>query len=353
MAPYPHSVLHLVVSDAFAGVERYVADVAAETARRGLEVTVAGGDPGRMREALEGADVRLLPVTRLPQAVRTARRHPAAVIHAHMTAAEMAALPALLGRRIGFVTTRHFAAGRGSSPSARLAGRLVAWRADAEIAPSRFIAARAGASCLVLPSGVPEADVAPVRAKRVLVAQRLEAEKRSEDAIHIWTASGLAEQGWRLVVAGDGADRVRLQDLARALAPESVDFVGWVPLRSWLDEGGILLAPRPDEPFGLSVLEAMARGLPVVTPAAGGPLETIGPVDRRFLYPVDDLESGAERLHTLALNPQLANDYGLRLRAHQRAHLTVALHVDRLLDVYAEALRRRRGEEYVSRGLRR
>ena len=44
---------------------------------------------------------------------------------------------------------------------------------------------------------------------------------------------------------------------------------------------GVLLAPRPDEAFGLSVVEAMARGLPVVAAGSGAHLETVGSVAGR------------------------------------------------------------------------
>ena len=44
---------------------------------------------------------------------------------------------------------------------------------------------------------------------------------------------------------------------------------------------GVLLAPRTDEAFGLSVVEAMARGLPVVAAGSGAHLETVGSVPGR------------------------------------------------------------------------
>ena len=53
-------VFHIVATNRFAGVERYVSDTAAETARRGWGVAVVGGDATRMTEAL-GASVRWAP----------------------------------------------------------------------------------------------------------------------------------------------------------------------------------------------------------------------------------------------------------------------------------------------------
>ncbi len=58
---HPLHVVHAVRSDAFAGVERYVATVAAELASRGHRVTVIGGDPPSMQTAIgAGHDVTVV-----------------------------------------------------------------------------------------------------------------------------------------------------------------------------------------------------------------------------------------------------------------------------------------------------
>ncbi len=46
---------HVVVTDNFAGVERYVCQVANGLADRGHRVDVIGGEPGRMRSELDPA----------------------------------------------------------------------------------------------------------------------------------------------------------------------------------------------------------------------------------------------------------------------------------------------------------
>ena len=51
----PLSVAHVVVTDAFAGVERYVCQVAEELDRRGHRLSAIGGDPVRMRSELPDA----------------------------------------------------------------------------------------------------------------------------------------------------------------------------------------------------------------------------------------------------------------------------------------------------------
>ncbi len=54
----PLSVAHVVVTDAFAGVERYVCQVAGELAGRGHRVLTVGGDQLRMRAELPAASTR-------------------------------------------------------------------------------------------------------------------------------------------------------------------------------------------------------------------------------------------------------------------------------------------------------
>ena len=57
--PWHLSVVQVVRSDAFAGVERYMCQVANGLAARGHHLTVIGGDPGRMRAELsEPVDYR-------------------------------------------------------------------------------------------------------------------------------------------------------------------------------------------------------------------------------------------------------------------------------------------------------
>ena len=68
------------------------------------------------------------------------------------------------------------------------------------------------------------ADREPV----VLVAQRLEPEKRTDVALRAWAASGLADRGWRLQIAGDGAERDDLECSwpTHFRIEDSVDFLG-------------------------------------------------------------------------------------------------------------------------------
>ncbi|WP_428956038.1 glycosyltransferase [Streptomyces sp. cg35] len=83
----------------------------------------------------------------------------------------------------------------------------------------------------------------------------------------------------RLVVAGDGPLRTRLEQRARARRLP-VDFLGHVADRDALAAlqatADVCLAPGPAETFGLAALEALACGTPVVVSASSALPEVVG-----------------------------------------------------------------------------
>jgi glycosyltransferase involved in cell wall biosynthesis len=83
--------------------------------------------------------------------------------------------------------------------------------------------------------------------------------------------------GQRLVVVGKGPEEVRLRKLASGL--RNVEFLGWRSdddIRS-LYQGCVALVFAGEEDFGLTPVEAMACGRPVVAYYKGGVTETVTP----------------------------------------------------------------------------
>jgi glycosyltransferase involved in cell wall biosynthesis len=332
-------VAHVIVTDRFAGAERYVCSVANETASRGWTTTVVGGNPARMRDMLE-RDVRWLPGARPAQSLlsllRAGRQD---VCHAHMTYAESVALTARAIHRAPVVSTRHFAARRGATRSGRLLAPWIGSGLTRQIAISEFVAE----SIECRPDAVVENGVPPspllwnVHNRVVLVMHRLEEEKDTLTALRAWHASNLAEEGWTLRVVGDGSQRGDLDDWVRANAVTDVTFAGWKQAVSEEFAGaGLFLAPAPAEPLGLGVLEAMAAGVPVVAAAGGGHLETVGLLpDARLFRPLDPI-SAAEALRSFVSDDarRAASERG---REIVETKYSIARHVDRLLREYAEA----------------
>lgn len=79
-----------------------------------------------------------------------------------------------------------------------------------------------------------------------------------------------------LLLIGEGPERMRVAHSAAVSAPDRVHFHPHVVDRGALCEltagADIFVHPNPREPFGIGPLEAMALGVPVVLPAAGGVL---------------------------------------------------------------------------------
>jgi glycosyltransferase involved in cell wall biosynthesis len=218
---------------------------------------------------------------------------------------------------------------------ARWVGRWIARRIDAEIAISEFVNRSLGGRALVLHNGVPDAEASLGDAKTVIVAQRLEAEKDTWTALRAWRLSGLAEEGWRLVVAGSGSDAEPLASMVRQEAILGVAFVGHLSdLGGAFRSASVLLATAPSEPFGLTVVEAMAAALPVVAADGGAHRETVGASSPEMLFAPGDAVSCARQLRRLAESPSLRREVGRRNQTLQRDRFVLDLHVSALLDLY-------------------
>jgi L-malate glycosyltransferase len=98
-----------------------------------------------------------------------------------------------------------------------------------------------------------------------------------------------------LVMVGDGPDRVDAEEEARRLGlDQDVAFLGKIEAVAPLLAGAdLFLLPSQSESFGLSALEALASGVPVVASAAGGLLEVVRDGVTGFLCPVGDVDGMA------------------------------------------------------------
>lgn len=141
---------------------------------------------------------------------------------------------------------------------------------------------------VVVPIGVADACFGAAMGAQVspspyaLVLSRVDRKKRLEWAIGAWhhlASSGQLEE-WRLVIAGDG-DEAYVSHLRRlaadGLAADRITFSGWVGgarKADLLAGASLFLLPSHQENFGVSVVEAMASGVPpVVTPGVNLGLE--------------------------------------------------------------------------------
>ncbi|HSB62753.1 MAG TPA: glycosyltransferase family 4 protein [Thermoanaerobaculia bacterium] len=142
-----------------------------------------------------------------------------------------------------------------------------------------------------------------------LVAGRLDPWKRVDLAIAA-TAAGK----FRLVVAGDGADRARLGALA-AKSGADVRFAGRVSddeLLGLYATCGAVVFPPADEDYGYIALEAFLSKKPVVTCTdSGGPLEFVVDGENGRVVAPDGTALGSAVAELLA-RPEKARGFGER-----------------------------------------
>jgi glycosyltransferase involved in cell wall biosynthesis len=111
------------------------------------------------------------------------------------------------------------------------------------------------------------ADIFPAVANRryVLLLSRLDPKKGVEVLIDAFKA--VNDDAWRLVIAGDGPRDYVATLKERARGFEKIVFTGWVEgeqKEALLRDAALFALPSRHENFGLSVMEAMARGVPVL-----------------------------------------------------------------------------------------
>ena len=190
-----------------------------------------------------------------------------------------------------------------AGPILRRIDRASARGVDQFIANSSCVAQRIRTaygreSAVVYPPVVakPTSDQRGSRTDAFLVLSRLVPYKRVDLAI---SAANLT--GARLVIAGDGPERARLQ----AMAGPSVTFVGEV---SEVQAGNLMERSRAmlfcgEEDFGIAPVEANAHGLPVVAFRRGGTTESLREGISAVFFDEPVAQAVADAMHRVAVVP--------------------------------------------------
>lgn len=163
------------------------------------------------------------------------------------------------------------------------------------------------------------APTRPAPGGYILSAGRLAPGKGLEDLLEAFALIAGRDRALRLVMAGDGPLRGRLEQRAAASGLAGrVQFLGHVPDRAQMaglyQQAGLFALASHHEGLPTVVLEAMACGCPVVATAVGGIPNAVVDGVNGLLTPPGEPQALAEALCSALADPRRLDEMGARAR---------------------------------------
>jgi glycosyltransferase involved in cell wall biosynthesis len=234
---------------------------------------------------------------------------------------------------------------------------------DAAVAVSRDTARKSTANSVIPEVLVVHNGIEPSRVGRPRVEVRAElglgagpvavhvarfVPLKAQDTI-VRAVARLKARGGALTVlfVGDGEEleRVRLLAGELGLSDRDVRFLGFrTDVADILGAADIFLLPSRTEGFPLSLLEAMARRLPVVVTPVGGIPELCTEGEHALFVPVDDPEALSVAMERLAGDPALQKKLGDAGYARTLAEFSFEGMTRRYEELYRQVLARTLGQ---------
>ncbi len=185
-------------------------------------------------------------------------------------------------------------------------------------AAAEYVASLSDEHITIIPNGIhiPKVKIPKVssRDNSILYIGRLERRKGVKYLIRAFASLLSNSPETKLIIAGDGPDRAKLELLAAQLGvTKSVEFLGYISdeqKASLLKTSGVFCSPALyGESFGIVLLEAMVYGLPVVAgdnPGYSGVMRDFGATS--IVNPKDEL-AFSRQLHLLLHDERMRNTW--------------------------------------------
>jgi L-malate glycosyltransferase len=323
--------------------------------------------------AAEGMEVRIVPINpRFPRLLRWARRAPGLrtllnqalflprlaalrdvdVVHvfsASYWSFLLAPVPAMLAARAcGRPVVLHYHSGEAEDHLANWGRFVHPWLrlADRIVVPSEYLRdvfGRHGYPVTVIPNVIDPARFVfgerPLLRPRLLSVRNLETHYGIDTILRAFALVRARRSDATLAVAGVGSEAAALRVLATELGDAGVRFVGRVEpadMPALMRDADILLNASRVDNQPVTLLEAFAAGLPVITTPTGDIPSLVQGGDAGRLVPVDDPAAMARAVERLIAEPEGA--LGMVRRARRRVERHTWAHVrSAWMDTYAEA----------------
>ncbi len=179
--------------------------------------------------------------------------------------------------------------------------------------------------------------------KTILYIGRLEARKGLKYLLYAYHMLAQANEDLRLLIAGNGPDRRKLESLVSALGIPNVEFLGYVSDEQkvrLLASANLFCSPALyGESFGIVLLEAMASGLPIVAGDNSGYASVMQELGALSLVNPKDTPEFARRLNLLLNEPKLRTLWQAWASRYVKQFAYEKI-VDRYEQLYTGALRK-------------
>ena len=176
---------------------------------------------------------------------------------------------------------------------------------------------------------------------------RISSEKSLDVVIKAFGKVHARHPDTRLALVGSGNDEENLKALIQtAQLTDCVRWLGCIPhdvlIRDNIPRlGDVFVTASKTENQPVSILEAMALGLPMIGPDAKGMPELIRDGQNGFLFPPDDIDLLTQRMEVLYRDEPLRKRMGETALQHARQH-DLGHVIDQLEDVYLTVLHKKK-----------
>jgi glycosyltransferase involved in cell wall biosynthesis len=358
-------ILQVCSARELGGGEKHLADLANALARRGHDVFAAVIPASPLRtelSSLPAQNIIELPmrnslnIAGALKLARFVRQNDIDIVHAHM--ARDYPVAASVARRAGahLVLTRHvlFPLSRIHKLTLRRTSRVIAvseavaegLRAQKIFEPDTIVCIHNGIDVDRFGQSreaVAQGRTAPDGKLRVGMIGHLALIKGQEDFIR--AAAGLCSRrdDVQFIIAGEdksrrGDNRRRLEKLIEDLGlGQHISLVGWVDdTAKLLATFDLFVSPSRSEPFGLSIVEAMAAGVPVLATSSEGAREIIDDGQSGRLVPIGDDQSLAKAMDQMLSDPKQRERLSENARRVVRQRFSLEQMVEATEQVYRE-----------------